>query len=86
MTPATLTLTRIQRLQLAIMREIISPWGLQTALIMGGKHMALKVWSRRGDQYRLTLVCRPRSDGQSLDHARQNAARLIRRINAEEGL
>lgn len=81
-----MALTRIQRAQLQVMRDILNPWGLQTCLVMGGKHLCLKVWSRRGDQHRLILPCTPRSDGQTLDHARQNATRLIRKFNAEEGL
>lgn len=82
---AQMMLTKIERQQLAIMREELTPWGLSSVVARGGKHLILKVWGPDGSAYRLVLACTPRSDGQTLDHARQNARRLVRRINERAG-
>lgn len=80
-----LQLKKIQRQQLEIMRQELTPWGLASAVIMGGKHLILQVWGPDGSAYRLVVPGTPRSDGQSLDHARQNARKLVRRINVRAG-
>jgi hypothetical protein len=82
---AALTLTKIERQQVDVMRQELTPWGLSTALVMGGKHLALKVWGRDGSDYRLVIACTPRSDGHTLNQARQKARRLVRLINERAG-
>ena len=82
---SALTLTKIERLQLDIMRQELTPWALSSAVVRGGKHLILKVWAPDGSVYRLVLACTPRSDGHTLDHARQSARRLVRRINERAG-
>lgn len=80
-----MNLTKIERLQIEVMRQEISPWGLATAVVMGGKHMVMKVWAPDGAQHRLTIACTPRSDGTTLKMARSNARRLVRLINGRAG-
>lgn len=82
---SALSLTKIERLQLEIMRQELTPWGLSSAVVMGGKHLILKVWGPDGGVYRLVLACTPRSDGHTLNFARQNARRLVRTINGRAG-
>lgn len=78
-------LTKVERAQIKAMREEISPWGLATAVIMGGKHVILQVWSRDGHAYRLVVACTPRSAGWSVMMARAKAKRLVRLINTRAG-
>lgn len=80
-----LRLTKIERLQLDVMRQELTPWGLPTALMMGGKHLKLKVWGRDGAAHVLIISCTPRNDGMALDHARQKARRLARELAEREG-
>ena len=82
---SSLTLTKVERQQLEIMRQELTPWGLTTALAMGCKHLVLKVWAPDGSAHRLVLSCTPRSDGNTLNYARQNARRLVRLINERAG-
>lgn len=80
-----MNLTKIERAQIEVMRQEITPWGLGSAVEMGGKHVVMKVWGRDGSQYRLVIACTPRSDGNSLKAARGSARRLVRLINGRAG-
>ncbi|WP_298161109.1 hypothetical protein [Brevundimonas sp.] len=82
---SALHLTKIQRRQVEVARQEISPWGLASAIEMGGKHLVLKVWSRSGEIHRITIACTPRNGGDALDITRQRSKRLLRQINAREG-
>lgn len=81
----TLHLTKPQRLQIDVMRQEISPWGLATAIEMGGVHMKLKVWDREGGAHVLVVSCTPRNLGDTLTLCRQRARRLVRLINGRAG-
>lgn len=78
-------LTRVQRLQLQAARDILTPWGLATAVEMGGKHLLLKVWDRAGHLHKVVIACTPRCDEHSINFMRQKTQRLLRLINAREG-
>lgn len=82
---AGLVFTKIERLQLLVMRQELTPWGLASAVAMGGKHKILKVWAPDGSVYRLVLASTPQNDGNTLNYARQNARRLVRTINGRAG-
>lgn len=80
-----ISLTKIERQQVEVMRQELTPWGLSSAVMMGGKHVKLRVWARDGSVHALTVACTPRSGQHALQHARQNAARLVRLINERAG-
>lgn len=80
-----LHLTKVQRLQIDVMRQELTPWGLGSAIEMGGQHMRLKVWARDGSVHGLTVLCTPRDAGDAVNTARQRARRLVRSLNARMG-
>ncbi len=82
---SSLQITKRERLQIVAVREVFSPWGLATAVEMGGKHLILKVWARDGVIYRMPIACTPRNEGDAIGYTRQRARRLLRLINAREG-
>lgn len=82
---SALHLTKPQRLQIEVMRQEISPWGLASAVVMGGVHMHLKVWDREGRSHVLVISCTPRDIGHAVNFARQKARRLVRLINERAG-
>ena len=82
---STLHLTRVMRAQIAAIREVVTPWGLGTALVNEGPHMVVKVFARDGGAHRLTIACTPKDRDAAINKARQNAKRLLRHLNARAG-
>lgn len=80
-----LHLTRAERLQVDAIREVLRPWGLTSELVNDGPHKALKITGPRGGVWRLSFTSTPRDMGNAVQHARQNAQRLLRQINGRAG-
>jgi len=78
-------LTKVERAQIEAARAVLSPWGLASAVEMGGKHVILRVWARCGAEHRLAIMCTPRNPDDAVDFARQKAVRLMRLINERAG-
>lgn len=80
-----LHLTKVEKLQLRMVREVFTPWGLATAVEVRGKHLSLKIWDRDGRIHRMTIACTPRCGENAAEISQQRARRLLRQINAEAG-
>ncbi len=80
-----LHLTKTMRAQVAVIREVLAPWGLGSAILNEGPHMVVKVFARDGGGYRLSIVCTPKSREAAVNKARQRAKALVRLINARAG-
>lgn len=80
-----LHLTKIEKLQVKVIQDVFTPWGLGTAVDMGGKHLRIRVFARDGTVHRLTVACTPRCGEHSLTMARKHALRLLRLLNAGAG-
>lgn len=78
-------LTRWARLQVEAAREVFAPWGLTSELQQDGGHMYLKVTGPRGGSWRLVIAGTPRDGDHAVQHARQNAKKLLREINVRAG-
>lgn len=82
---STLRLTKTMREQIAAIREVLSPWGLGTALINEGPHLVVKVFDRQGHGHRLTIASTPKCRGSAANKARSTAKRLLRFLNERDG-
>lgn len=82
----SLSITRVQRVQIDAAAEVLRPWGLAYELEMGGKHLLMMVHDPKGGRHKLVIACTPRSEGDAIDFARQKAKRLIRDINMRLGV
>ncbi|WP_313010674.1 hypothetical protein [Brevundimonas sp.] len=80
-----LRLTRTMRAQIAAIRDVLTPWGLGTALVNEGPHLVVKVFARDGGAHRLTISCTPKDRDAAINKARQNAKRLLTHLNARAG-
>lgn len=80
-----LRLTRTMRAQIGAIREVLTPWGLSTALVNEGPHMVVKVFARDGGAHRLTISSTPKDRDVAINKARQNAKRLLTHLNARAG-
>lgn len=78
-------LTRTMRAQIAAIRDVLTPWGLGTALVNEGPHLVVKVFARDGGAHRLTISCTPKDRDKATNKARQNAKRLLTHLNARAG-
>ncbi len=80
-----LRLTRTMRAQIGAIRDVLTPWGLGTALVNEGPHLVVKVFARDGGAHRLTISCTPKDRDKAINKARQNAKRLLTHLNARAG-
>ncbi|ODT88126.1 hypothetical protein [Phenylobacterium sp. SCN 70-31] len=81
-----LRLTRAARAQIAAIREVLRPWGLQSEIVNEGPHPGLKITGPRGGVWRLLVASSPRDEGDAVQTAAQKAQRLVREINGRLGL
>lgn len=82
---SALRLTRVMRAQIAVIREVMAPWGLGTAIVNEGPHLVVKVFARDGGAHRLSISCTPKERDAAVNNARQNAKRLLSHLNARAG-
>jgi len=80
-----LSLTKVERRQVQIVREELTPWGLSSVVEMGGKHLSVRVFARDGGEHRLTLSCTPKCGDTAVSMTRRNARALLRLINGRAG-
>ncbi|MCO8030111.1 hypothetical protein NI454_09120 [Brevundimonas diminuta] len=80
-----LSLTKVERRQVQIVREELTPWGLTTAVEMGGKHLSVRVFARDGGVHRITLSCTPKCGDSAVNMTRQKVRKLLRLINGRAG-
>ena len=82
-----LTLTKIQREQVAAIEAVFAPWGLACRVDKMGKHAAVFVTGpsdRRGrciGEWRIPFAGTPRDDGRAIASAKTTAQRVLREIN-----
>lgn len=81
-----LAVTKVQREQIEAAQAVFAPWGLKTEAVMGGSHAKLLVTDPRGKVWPMTITCSPRYRTSAATYARQQANRLLRRINDELGV
>lgn len=82
---ATHRLTKTMRRQIEAIREVVSPWGLGTAVVNEGPHMVVKVFAPDGGAHRISISSTPRCRDAAVHFAVQKARRLLRHINERAG-
>lgn len=76
---------RHEREAVAIIREVLAPWGLETRTQNGGKHLAVVVTMRDGSEHKFAIAGSPKNVGNALDNTRQEVRAWLDRQGLGSG-
>lgn len=76
---------RHEREAVAIIREVLEPWGFETRTQQGGKHLAVVVTLRDGSEHKFAISGSPQNAGNALVNTRQEVRAWLDRQGLGSG-
>lgn len=74
-----------ERNTIAVIREVLEPWGFALEVVDGGKHTAVIAKGPKGHRAKFTVSCSPRDADAQLNQARQQVRAWLDRNGMTTG-